>query len=86
MSKWMAKKSYNLTIIQQEQVESLNKKEQAVWFTVLELAERNHIKMPEVAIYQDSEANAFATGPSKNKSLVAVSTGLLESMDNDAIE
>jgi heat shock protein HtpX len=86
MSKWIAKKSYNLSIIQQEQVDGLSKKEQAVWFTVLELAERNHITMPEVAIYPDSEPNAFATGPSKNKSLVAVSTGLLETMDVDAIE
>lgn len=86
MSKWIAKKAYNLSIIQQEQVDWLSKKQKAVWYTVLELAERNHITMPEVAIYQDSEPNAFATGPSKNKSLVAVSTWLLESMDIDAIE
>jgi heat shock protein HtpX len=86
MSKWMAKKAYKLRVIQQEEVDLLSKKEKAVWFTVLELAERNHIKMPEVAIYQDNEANAFATGPSKNKSLVAVSTGLLETMNIDAIE
>jgi len=42
--------------------------------------------MPEVGIYEDSEPNAFATGASKNSSLVAVSSGLLELMDEDAIE
>lgn len=43
-------------------------------------------KMPEVAIYQSPEINAFATGPSKSNSLVAVSTGLLNHMDNDEVE
>lgn len=42
--------------------------------------------MPEVGIYASSEVNAFATGPSKKRSLVAVSTGLLNEMDDDAIE
>lgn len=43
-------------------------------------------KMPEVGIYQSPEVNAFATGPSKNNSLVAVSTGLLQQMDRDEVE
>ena len=43
-------------------------------------------KMPEVGIYDSPEVNAFATGPSKNNSLVAVSTGLLNSMRDDEIE
>lgn len=42
--------------------------------------------MPEVGIYQSSEVNAFATGPSKSRSLVAVSTGLLHEMDDAAVE
>lgn len=42
--------------------------------------------MPEVGIYGSPEVNAFATGPSKKRSLVAVSTGLLNEMDDDAIE
>lgn len=42
--------------------------------------------MPEVGIYQSSEVNAFATGPSKRRSLVAVSTGLLHEMDDAAVE
>ncbi len=41
--------------------------------------------MPEVGIYQSAEVNAFATGPSKSRSLVAVSTGLMETMDQDAV-
>lgn len=42
--------------------------------------------MPEVGIYESPEINAFATGPTKNRSLVAVSTGLLERMDRDETE
>lgn len=42
--------------------------------------------MPEVGIYGSHEVNAFATGPSKKRSLIAVSTGLLNEMDDDAIE
>jgi heat shock protein HtpX len=41
---------------------------------------------PEVYIYQSPEINAFATGPSRNKSLVAVSTGLLDSMNEDEVD
>ncbi|SFE43603.1 Heat shock protein. Metallo peptidase. MEROPS family M48B [Lentibacillus persicus] len=42
--------------------------------------------MPEVGIYQSREVNAFATGPTKKRSLVAVSSGLLQQMDDDAVE
>lgn len=42
--------------------------------------------MPEVGIYDSPEINAFATGPTKNRSLVAVSTGLLNRMDRDQVE
>ena len=43
-------------------------------------------KMPEVGVYHSSEVNAFATGPSKNNSLVAVSTGLLSQMNTDEVD
>lgn len=43
-------------------------------------------KMPEVGIYESPEVNAFATGPTKNRALVAVSRGLLQSMNKDQIE
>src|SRR5690625_7776111 len=42
--------------------------------------------MPEVGIYDSPEVNAFATGPSKKRPLVAVSTGLLTEADDDAVE
>ncbi|OGA26557.1 MAG: zinc metalloprotease HtpX [Betaproteobacteria bacterium RIFCSPLOWO2_12_FULL_67_28] len=53
--------------------------------TVRRLAERAAIAMPEVAIYE-GEPNAFATGAFRNSALVAVSTGLLESMSRDEVE
>lgn len=43
-------------------------------------------KMPEVGVYQSPEVNAFATGPSKNNSLVAVSSGLLSQMNTEEVE
>lgn len=43
-------------------------------------------KMPEVGVYQSPEVNAFATGPSRNNSLVAVSSGLLQQMNADEVE
>jgi heat shock protein HtpX len=46
----------------------------------------NHISMPEVGYYESTEPNAFATGATKNKSLVAVSTGLLNQMEKGEIE
>lgn len=55
--------------------------------TVHALAERAGLPaMPEVGIYQSPELNAFATGPTKSRALVAVSTGLLESMDRGQLE
>ena len=53
--------------------------------TVGKLAQRAGIGMPEVAVYQ-GDANAFATGAFKNSALVAVSTGLLESMTKEEVE
>ncbi|WP_211451546.1 protease HtpX [Collimonas antrihumi] len=53
--------------------------------TVTKLAQRAGIGMPEVAVYQ-GDPNAFATGAFKNSALVAVSTGLLESMTKEEVE
>jgi len=74
ISKWMAKRAYKMTFITTENLLDFNGKEKIVWQVVSDLSERNHINMPEVGIYQSDDANAFATGPSKNNSLVAVST------------
>lgn len=57
-----------------------------VYNTVKQLANDYSIESPEVGIYEDSEPNAFATGSSKNNSLVAVSSGLLDAMTHDEIE
>ena len=62
-----------------------NATEQWLVATVRQLAERAQIGMPDVAVY-DGEPNAFATGAFKNSALVAVSTGLLESMNREEIE
>lgn len=54
--------------------------------TVHELSRRAGLtKMPEVGYYESPEVNAFATGPTRSRSLVAVSTGLLNSMDSRAV-
>lgn len=78
ISRWIAKKTYNIVLIDEKNIHQASVKEQAVYTLVSELATRNGIKMPEVWIYVDTDPNAFATGRSKNASLVAVSTWLLE--------
>ncbi|TKB54504.1 protease HtpX [Ferrimonas aestuarii] len=82
MSKWMAKKSMGLQVIEQP------RDEQEAWLldTVAKQAQQAGIKMPEVAVYHGEEMNAFATGPSRNNSLVAVSTGLMYGMNRDEVE
>lgn len=57
-----------------------------VYSTVARLAQQSGIKMPQVAIYDAPEINAFATGPTRNRSLVAVSTGLLSAMEQGEAE
>jgi heat shock protein HtpX len=54
--------------------------------TVARLAQQAQLPLPEVGYYDSPEVNAFATGPSRSKSLVAVSTGLLRSMRQDEVE
>ncbi|MET0168546.1 MAG: protease HtpX, partial [Vicinamibacterales bacterium] len=54
--------------------------------TIARLTRQANLPMPEVGIYESPEVNAFATGPSKSRSLVAVSSGLLRSMRQDEVE
>ncbi|CAA0098080.1 Protease HtpX [BD1-7 clade bacterium] len=82
MSKKMAKWSTGAQVIQQPS----NPAEQWLLTTVERQANAAGIAMPEVAIYDAPDMNAFATGPSKNNSLVAVSSGLLHSMSEGEIE
>jgi heat shock protein HtpX len=82
MSKWMAKMSVGAQVITQPR----NPTEQWLLDTVRSHAQKAGIGMPEVAIYDGPEMNAFATGMSKNSSLVAVSTGLLQNMDRQQVD
>lgn len=82
MSKWMAKMSTGAKVIETPR----NQDEQWLVDTVRRQAEKAGIKCPEVAIYDSPEPNAFATGMSKNNSLVAVSTGLLRFMQRNEVE
>ena len=82
MSKWIAKRSTGAHVIETPR----NEVEQWLLQTVRRQAEQAGIGMPEVAVYDAPEINAFATGASRNKSLVAVSTGLLRGMDRDQAE
>jgi heat shock protein HtpX len=59
--------------------------EQVGYGAVQEIAQRLHIKMPEVWVYESEDPNAFATGPSKNNSMVAVSTGLLNNLNEQEV-
>lgn len=85
MSRWMAKMMMGVRVLdpntslssfERDIVEKVHRLSRAAGLTT----------MPEVGIYDSPEVNAFATGPSKKRSLVAVSTGLLHEMDDDAIE
>ena len=59
--------------------------EQVIYGAVQEIAQRLHITMPEVWVYESPDPNAFATGPSKNNSMVAVSTGLLSNLQEQEV-
>src|SRR4249919_222072 len=82
ISKWMAKRATGAHVITQPR----NEAEQWLLATVTRQAQKAGIGMPEVAIYDAPEINAFATGANRNKALVAVSTGLLRSMSRDEAE
>lgn len=82
MSKWIAKKSTGAHVITQP----ANPTEQWLYDTVARMAKEAEIGMPEVAIWQSPDMNAFATGMKKDDALVAVSTGLLQGMSKDEVE
>ncbi|MDP9501351.1 protease HtpX [Bisgaard Taxon 45] len=82
LSKTMALRSVGAEVITQPR----NDAERWLVNTVRAQAERANLPMPDVAIYHSEDVNAFATGPSKNNALVAVSTGLLRAMTADEAE
>ncbi len=83
ISRWMAKRAMGVQL-----VDGRTGREELDWLyrTVEHLAQKARLPMPEVGIYDSPEVNAFATGPSKRRSLVAVSTGLLRGMRRDEVE
>jgi heat shock protein HtpX len=84
MSKFMAKRLYGLKMIDPKQATT---SEAEILNLVYSLARTARLPaMPEVGIYDSPEMNAFATGPTKSNSLVAVSSGLLRSMNREQVE
>lgn len=81
-SKWMAKKSMGVQLIDSPSSDA----ERWLVDTVRKQAEKAGIGMPEVGVFQSPQPNAFATGMNKNDALVAVSTGLLQSMSANEVE
>lgn len=84
MSKWMAKRMMGLKMIDPR---TASGEARDIVEIVHRMARAAQLPaMPEVAIFDSPEVNAFATGPSKSNSLVAVSTGLLRTMDREQVE
>ncbi len=82
LSKWMAKRSMGVQLIEQPSTPFEH------WLIDLVRRQSEHagIGMPEVGIFEQPDPNAFATGWNKNAALVAVSTGLLQHMSKDEVE
>jgi heat shock protein HtpX len=83
LSRWLAKMSMGVTLI-----DGRTGSPDLDWLyrTIQRQAQQAQIPMPEVGVYDSPEVNAFATGPSRSRSLVAVSSGLLRSMRQDEVE
>lgn len=81
-SKQMARAMLNCEQITQPRSHA----EQVIYGSVQEIAQRLNITMPEVWVYDSPDPNAFATGPTKNNSMVAVSTGLLENLKENEVK
>ena len=82
LSKFMAKRVYNIHIINQPR----NRMEDWLSQKVQDLSAQMGIGTPEIGVYASHEPNAFATGWNRNKALVAVSTGLMETMSEEEVE
>jgi heat shock protein HtpX len=83
ISRWSAKRMTGMRLVNGQTGDAT-----ADWLyrTVQQLTQKAQLPMPEVGIYDSPELNAFATGPSKSRSLVAVSSGLLRSMQPAEVE
>jgi heat shock protein HtpX len=83
ISRWMAKRMTGMQLVDGR---TGNRELDWLYGTVERLTRQANLPMPEVGIYESAEVNAFATGPSKSRSLVAVSTGLMRSMRPEEVE
>ena len=83
ISRWMAKMSTGMVIVDGH---TGDPRSDRVYSMIAGLTQKAGLPMPEVGIYDSPEVNAFATGPSRSRALVAVSTGLLRSMNDDQVE
>ena len=83
ISKWMAKRMMGVQVFDASVNDA---KYKWIYRTVEHQAREAHIAMPEVGVFQSHSPNAFATGSSRKNSLVAVSTGLLDSMSEHEVE
>ena len=83
LSRWMAKRATGMQL-----VDGQSARGEGAWLyqTVERLTRQAGLPMPEVGVYDSPEVNAFATGPSRSRSLVAVSTGLLRGMRQNEVE
>jgi heat shock protein HtpX len=83
MSRWIAKRATGVRL-----VDGSTGRAELDWLhtTVARLTQQANLPMPEVGVYESPEVNAFATGPSKSRSLVAVSSGLLKAMRQEEVE
>lgn len=86
ISRWMAKRAMGVQLVDGNTGNTGNADADWLYRTVEKLSQQAQLPMPEVGIYDSPEVNAFATGPSKNRSLVAVSTGILRAMKRNELE
>ena len=85
ISLWMSKPMIKRSMQMQQVITPATPKEKLVYETVQEIARREGLKMPEVWVYWDDTPNAFATGPSRNSAMVAVSSGLASSLNDNEL-
>jgi heat shock protein HtpX len=83
LSRWTAKRAMGVRLVDGR---TGHAELDGLYETVAHLTSQASLPMPEVGIYDSPEVNAFATGPSRSRSLVAVSTGLLRAMRQDEVE
>ena len=84
MSRWVAKHAYNIYLVD---ASTQDYRAREIYDMVVRLSRKANLpEIPEVGIYESQEPNAFATGPSKKKSLVAFSSGLINNMSKEEVE